>query len=31
MGGLLRYLARHHSQPSAGLRLEIDRDPEALL
>lgn len=31
MGRLLRHMARHHAQPAAGLRLEIDRDPEALL
>lgn len=31
LGGLLRHLARHHAQPAGGLRLEIDRDPEALL
>jgi primosomal protein N' (replication factor Y) len=31
MGRLIRYLARHHAQPAAGLRLEIDRDPESLL
>jgi primosomal protein N' (replication factor Y) len=31
MGSLLRHLAREHSQPSGGLRLEIDRDPDALL
>ena len=30
LGALLRYLARHHAQPG-GMRLEIDRDPEALL
>jgi primosomal protein N' (replication factor Y) len=31
LGRLIRHLARHHSQPASGLRLEIDRDPEALL
>ena len=31
LGALIRYLARHHAQPAAGVRLEIDRDPEALL
>ena len=31
LGRLIRYLARRHSQPASGLRLEIDRDPEALL
>jgi primosomal protein N' (replication factor Y) len=31
LGALLRYLARHHGQPGGGMRLEIDRDPEALL
>jgi len=31
LGALVRHLARHDSQPGAGLRLEIDRDPEALL
>lgn len=31
LGTLIRHLARHHGQLSAGLRLEIDRDPEALL
>jgi len=31
LGSLIRYLARHHGQPGGGLRLEIDRDPEALL
>jgi primosomal protein N' (replication factor Y) (superfamily II helicase) len=31
LGSLIRHLARHHGQPAGGLRLEIDRDPEALL
>jgi hypothetical protein len=31
MGSLIRHLAHHHGQPAGGLRLEIDRDPEALL
>jgi primosomal protein N' (replication factor Y) len=31
LGSLLRYLARHQGQLGAGVRLEIDRDPEALL
>jgi len=31
LGRLLRHVARHAQQPGAGLRLEIDRDPEALL
>ncbi|MCL7970784.1 MAG: primosomal protein N' [marine benthic group bacterium] len=31
LGALIRYLARHHGQPAGGMRLEIDRDPEALL
>ncbi len=30
LGSLVRHLARHHAQ-AGGLRLEIDRDPEALL
>ena len=31
LGSLIRHLALHHGQPAGGLRLEIDRDPEALL
>jgi len=31
LGSLVRHLARHQAQPSGALRLEIDRDPEALL
>jgi primosomal protein N' (replication factor Y) len=31
LGSLVRHLAAHHGQPAGGLRLEIDRDPEALL
>ncbi len=31
LGRLVRHFARHHEQPAGGLRLEIDRDPEALL
>jgi len=31
LGSLIRYLAHHHGQLPGGLRLEIDRDPEALL
>ena len=31
LGRLVRHLARHYAQPGGGLRLEIDRDPEALL
>jgi primosomal protein N' (replication factor Y) len=31
LGPLLRHVARHDPQPGSGLRLEIDRDPEALL
>lgn len=31
LGSLIRYLAHHHGQLAGGLRLEIDRDPEALL
>ena len=31
LGALLRHLARQEGQPGGGLRLEIDRDPEALL
>ena len=31
LGSLIRHLAHHHAQPGGGLRLEIDRDPEALL
>jgi primosomal protein N' (replication factor Y) len=31
LGSMIRHLARRHGQLSGGLRLEIDRDPEALL
>ncbi|WP_419162632.1 replication restart helicase PriA [Candidatus Palauibacter sp.] len=31
LGGVLRYLAERRGRPGTGLRLEIDRDPEALL
>ncbi|MCG8468841.1 MAG: primosomal protein N' [Gemmatimonadetes bacterium] len=31
LGSVLRYVAEHRGQPGTGLRLEIDRDPEALL
>jgi primosomal protein N' (replication factor Y) len=31
LGSLIRHLAHHHAQPARGVRLEIDRDPEALL
>ena len=31
LGAVLRFLAEQRRQPGAGLRLEIDRDPEALL
>ena len=31
LGSLVRHLALHHGQPAGGMRLEIDRDPEALL
>ena len=31
LGGVLRFLAEQRGQPGSGLRLEIDRDPEALL
>lgn len=31
LGGVLRFLAERRGQPGSGLRLEIDRDPEALL
>jgi primosomal protein N' (replication factor Y) len=31
LGSLIRHLAKNHGQPGGGLRLEIDRDPEALL
>jgi primosomal protein N' (replication factor Y) len=30
-GNVLRHLAEHHASAGRGLRLEIDRDPEALL
>lgn len=31
LGSVLRFLAEQRGQPGSGLRLEIDRDPEALL
>ena len=31
LGGVLRFLGERRGQPGSGLRLEIDRDPEALL
>ncbi len=31
LGSVLRFLADQHRQPSGGLRIEIDRDPESLL
>ncbi len=31
LGGVLRFLGERRGQPGAGLRLEIDRDPESLL
>mgnify|MGYP001825207042 CR=1 FL=1 len=31
LGSTIRHLARQHGQLSGGLRLEVDRDPEALL
>ena len=31
LGAVLRFLAERHGQPSSGLRVEIDRDPESLL
>ena len=31
LGGVLRFLGEQRGQPGSGLRLEIDRDPEALL
>lgn len=31
LGGVLRFLGEQRGKPGAGLRLEIDRDPEALL
>jgi primosomal protein N' (replication factor Y) len=31
LGSVLRFLANRHRQPSGGLRIEIDRDPESLL
>jgi primosomal protein N' (replication factor Y) len=31
LGSLLRHIARYHGLSGGGLRLEIDRDPEALL
>jgi primosomal protein N' (replication factor Y) len=31
LGAVLRYLSERRGQPSGGLRIEIDRDPESLL
>ena len=31
LGGVLRFVGERRGQPGSGLRLEIDRDPEALL